>query len=147
MIAKLCDYLLPGDNPDEWVWINLRTALYASLGCVLTGRWAELSDLLPADLTDYGEHVAAFIEVRKCDKFREGSVVPFVDSGEVKGVCNLLRVFMGLMPEGTELLPLFRRIDRGKARGQYFRTEGIGYSRMSECVKAALLAIGEDPSR
>jgi hypothetical protein len=118
-----------------------------SLGFVLTGRWAELSDLLPADLTDYGGHFAAFIEVRKCDKFREGSVVPFVDSGEVKGACNLLRVFMGLMPERTELLPLFRRIDRGKVRGQYFRTEGIGYSRMSECVKAALLAIGEDPSR
>ena len=147
VIAKLCDHLLPGDDPTKWVWINLRTALYASLGFVLTGRWAELSDLLPADLTDYGEHFAAFIEVRKCDQFREGSVVPFVDSGEVKGVCNLLRVFMGLMPEGTELLPLFRRIDRGKVRGQYFRTEGIGYSRMSECVKAALLAIGEDPSR
>ena len=94
------------------VWINLRTALYASLGFVLTGRWAELSDLVPADLTDYGEHFAAFIEVRKCDQFREGSVVPFVDSGEVEGVCNLLRVFMGLMPEGIELLPLFRRIDR-----------------------------------
>jgi hypothetical protein len=147
VIAKLCDHLLPGDDPTKWVWINLRTALYASLGFVLTGRWAELSDLLPADLTDYGEHFAAFIEVRKCDQFREGSVVPFVDSGEVKGVCNLLRVFMGLMPEGTELLPLFRRIDRGKVRGQYFRTEGIGYSRMSECVKTALLAIGEDPSR
>ena len=54
---------------------------------------------------------------------------------------------MGLMPEGSELLPLFRRIDRGKVRGQYFRAEGIGYSRMSECVKAALFAIGEDPSR
>ena len=54
---------------------------------------------------------------------------------------------MGLMPEGTELLPLFRRIDRGKKRGQYFRSEGIGYSRMSECVKAALAAIGEDPIR
>ena len=147
VIAKLCDHLLPGDDPAKWVWINLRTALYASLGFVLTGRWAELSDLLPADLTDYGEHFAAFIEVRKCDQFREGSVVPFVDSGEVKGACNLLRVFMGLMPERTELLPLFRRIDRGRVRGQYFRTEGIGYSRMSECVKAALLAIGEDPNR
>ena len=54
---------------------------------------------------------------------------------------------MGLMPEGAELLPLFRRIDRGKKRGQYFRSEGIGYSKMSECVKAALVAIGEDPKR
>ena len=124
VIARLCDHLLPGDDPAKWGWINLRTALYASLGFVLTGRWAELSDLLPADLTDYGGHFAAFIEVRKCDQFREGSVVPFVDSGEVKGACNLLRVFMGLMPEGSELLPLFRRIDRGKVRGQYFRTEG-----------------------
>jgi hypothetical protein len=47
----------------------------------------------------------------------------------------------------ARFLPLFRRIDRGKVRGQYFRPEGIGYSRMSECVKAALLAIGEDPTR
>ena len=52
---------------------------------MLTGRWADLSDLLPADLTDYGGHFAAFIEVRKCDQFREGSVEPFMDSGEVKG--------------------------------------------------------------
>ena len=147
VIAKLCDHLLPGCDPAQWVWINLRTALFASLGFVLTGRWAELNELMPADLTDYGDHVAAFIEVRKCDKFREGSVVPFVDSGEVKGVCNLLRVFMSLMPEGSELKPLFRRIDRGSVRGQFFRPEGIGYSRMSECVKAGLLAIGEDPSR
>ena len=131
VIAKLCDHLLPGDVPVKWVWIDLRTALYASVGFVLTNMWAELSDLLPADLTDYGGHCAAFIEVRKCDQFCEGSVVPFVDSGEVKGACNLLRVFMGLMHEGSELLPLFRRMDRGKVRGQYFRTEGIGYSRMS----------------
>ena len=109
----------------------------------MTGRWADLCDLLPVGLTDYGEHFAAFIEVRKCDQFREGNVVPVVDSGEVKGVCNLLRVFMGLTPEGSELLPLFRRIDRGKVREQYFRTEGIRYSRMSECVKAALLAIAQ----
>ena len=56
---------------------------------------------------------------------------------------------MGLMPEGSGLLPLFRRTDGGKVREQYFRTEGIGYSRMSECtcVKVALLAIGEDSSR
>ena len=42
----------------------------------------------------------AFVEVRKCDKFRGGSIAPFVDSGEVKGACNLLRVFLSLMPEG-----------------------------------------------
>ena len=30
---------------------------------------------------------------------------------------------MGLMPDGIEHLPLFRRIDRGKVRGQYFRPE------------------------
>ena len=147
VIAKLCDHLLPGCDPSKWDWINLRTALFASLGFVLTGRWSELNELIPADLTDYGEHFAAFIEVRKCDQFREGSVVPFVNTGEIKGVCNLLRVFMGLMPEGSELKPLFRRIDRGKVRGQFFRSEGIGYSRMSECVKDALVAIGEDPKR
>ena len=147
VIAKLCDHLLPGCDPSKWDWINLRTALFASLGFVLTGRWSELNELIPADLTDYGEHFAAFIEVRKCDQFREGSVVPFVNTGEIKGVCNLLRVFMGLMPEGSELKPLFRRIDRGKVRGQFFRSEGIGYSRMSECVKVALVAIGEDPKR
>ena len=78
------------------------------------------------------------MEVRKCDKFRGGSIVPFVDSGEVKGACNLLRVFLSLMPEGSERLPLFRRIDRGKVRGQYFRKEGIGYSRMSELVEGGL---------
>jgi hypothetical protein len=147
VIAKLCDHLLPGCDPSKWDWINLRTALFASLGFVLTGRWSELNELIPADLTDHGEHFAAFIEVRKCDQFREGSVVPFVNTGEIKGVCNLLRVFMGLMPEGSELQPLFRRIDRGKVRGQFFRSEGIGYSRMSECVKDALVAIGEDPKR
>ena len=69
MIARLCDHLLPGIDPTKWGWINLRTALYASLGFGLTGRWAELSDLVPADLFDYGEHRTAFIEVRKCDKF------------------------------------------------------------------------------
>ena len=147
VIARLCDHLLPGVDPTKWDWIKLRTALYASLGFVLTGRWAELSDLVPADLFDYGEHCTAFIEVRKCDKFREGSVVPFVDSGEVKGVCNLLRVFLSLMPEGGDQLPLFRRIDRGKVRGQFFRPAGIGYSRMSELVKEALSQIGEDPDR
>ena len=29
-------------------------------------------------------------------------------------------------------------IDRGKERGQYFRLEGIGYSRMSELVEGGL---------
>ena len=56
-------------------------------------------------------------------------------------------VFLALLPVGSERLPLFRRIDRGSVRGQFFRKEGIGYSRMSECVKEALVAIGEDPSR
>ena len=55
---------------------------------------------MPAVWFDYGGHYTACIEVRKCDKFREGSVVPFVNSGEVKGVCNLLRVFLSLLPKG-----------------------------------------------
>lgn len=147
VVARLCEHLLPGVDPSSWDWISLRTALFASLGFVLTGRWAELNDLTPADLSDYGDHCAAFVEVRKCDQHREGSVVPFVDSGELKGACSLLRLFLALLPVGSERLPLFRRIDRGKVRGQFFRKEGIGYSRMSECVKEALVAIGEDPSR
>ena len=145
VVARLCDSLLPGSDPARWDWTKLRTALFATLGFVLTGRWAELNDLTPADLHDYGGHCTAFIEVRKCDQFREGSIVPFVDSGEVKGSCNLLRVFLSLMPEDSQHLPLFRRIDRGGVRGQYFRKEGIGHSRMSELVKDALIGIGEDP--
>ena len=70
VIARLCDHLLPGVDPTQWDWIKMRTALYASLGFVLTGRWAKLSDLVPVDLFGYGEHCTAFIEVRKCDKFR-----------------------------------------------------------------------------
>ena len=147
VIARLCDSLLPGSDSSQWDWTKLRTAVFASLGFVLTGRWAELNDLIPADLHDYGEHCTAFIEVRKCDKFREGSIVPFVDSGEVKGACNLLRVFLSLMPEDTQCLPLFRRIDRGAVRGQFFRREGIGYSTMARLVKEALTEIGEDPRR
>ena len=147
VVARLCDSLLPGSDPAQWDWAKLRTALFATLGFVLTGRWAELNDLTPADLHDYGGHCTAFIEVRKCDQLREGSIVPFVDSGEVKGSCNLLRVFLSLMPEDSQHLPLFRRIDRGGVRGQYFRKEGIGYTRMSELVKDALIGIGEDPKR
>jgi len=65
----------------------------------------------------------------------------------VKGSCNLLRVFLSLMPEDSQHLPLFRRIDRGGVRGQYFRKEGIGYSTVARLVKEALIGIGEDPKR
>ena len=55
---------------------------------------------------------------------------------------------MGLMPEGTEHLPLFRRIiGRGKVRGQYFISEGIGYSMMSDGVCATGGDPGGDPAR
>jgi len=45
VVARLCDSLLPGSDPAQWDWAKLRTALFATLGFVLTGRWAELNDL------------------------------------------------------------------------------------------------------
>ena len=56
VVAKLCDHLLPGSDPAKWDWLKLRTALFASLGFVLTGRWAELNDLMPADMCGFGGH-------------------------------------------------------------------------------------------
>ena len=146
-LVKVVNYLVPILDRKEGInLIDLRTALFCSLGFVLEGRWQELTGLHPDDLFDYGGHMVAFIEVRKTSQYREGAFVPFIDSGEEKGVCNLLRLYLSYLPEGSGHLPLFRRLDRGRLAGYIPRAKAIGYSRMSELVKGALGDCKLDPS-
>ena len=143
LLTRLILELVP--NPTNLVaqnLIDLRTAIFCLLGFVLEGRWAEVSQLCPNDFTDYGEYMVAFIEVRKTSQHREGGFVPFVDSGEVRGACTLLRLYLGMIPPGNEDIPIFRHLDFGKSKGWIWRARSVGYSRISELVKEALGRIG-----
>jgi hypothetical protein len=67
-----------------------------------------------------------------------------MDSGEVRGACSLLRLYLALIPVGHADVPIFRHIDRGSVKGWIWRPRSIGYSRMSELVKEALRKVGVD---
>jgi len=146
LLIRLVKSLVPLESLEGQNLTDLRTAVFCLLGFVLEGRWAEVSRLCPNDFIDYGDYITAFIEVRKCEQHREGCFVPFVDSGEARGACNLLRAFLKLIPEGSPDVPIFRHIDFGKLRGWIFRPRSIGYSRMSELVKLALKGLGVNGS-
>lgn len=141
ILVLVPDVTLEGQN-----LLDLRTAVFSLLGFVLEGRWAEVSRLCPSDITDYGTHMVAFIEVRKTSQHREGCFVPFIDSGEVRGACTLTRSFLAMIPGGHPDVPIFRHIDWGKVKGWIWRAKSIGYSRMSELVKDGLKRVGVDSS-
>ena len=142
LLAKLILELVPNPDLVGQNLIDLRTAIFCLLGFVLEGRWAEVSQLCPNDFTDYGEYMVAFIEVRKTSQHREGGFVPFMDSGEVRGACTLLRLYLDMIPVGGSDVPIFRKIDFGKVQGWIWRPKAVGYSRMSELVKEALGRVG-----
>lgn len=143
LLTRLVLGLVPDPSLEGLNLINLRTAVYCLLGFVLEGRWDEVSKLTLTDLTDYGSHFMAFIEVRKCDQHREGTFVPFVDSGEPRGACALLRMLLSVIPDDhPKDIPIFRHIDWGKVKGYIFRPRAIGYSRMRELVKEAFTKLG-----
>ena len=144
LLIKLVKELVPEPSLMGQNLIDLRTAIFCLLGFVLEGRWKEISQLCPSDITDYGSYMVAFIEVRKTSQHREGAFVPFMDSGEGRGACSLLRLYLNLIPRGNSNIPIFRHIDWGKGQGFIWRPRAIGYSRMSELVKLALKRIGID---
>jgi hypothetical protein len=146
LLIKLIQELVPDPSLVGQNLIDLRTAIFCLLGFVLEGRWAEVSKLCPSDITDYGSYMVAFIEVRKTSQHREGGFVPFMDSGEERGACALLRLYLSLIPSGNPDIPIFRRLDHGKVVGYIWRNSYIGYTRMSELVKAALKRVGVDSS-
>jgi hypothetical protein len=146
LLMRLIAALIPDCTLQGQNLCDLRTAVFCLLGFVLEGRWAEVSQLCSHDFTDYGTHMVAFIEVRKCDQHREGSFVPFTDSKEPRGACSLLRAFLSMIPPGHDNVPIFRHLDRGKVNGWFWRGRSISYTRMSELVKKAIKSIGVDSS-
>ena len=144
LLVRLIKELVPDPSLKGQNITDLRTAIFCLLGFVLEGRWVEVSQLCPDDITDYGNYMVAFIEVRKCSQHREGAFVPFIDSGEVRGACTLLRLFLAMIPPGNPSIPIFKHIDFGKVKGFIWRDRSIGYSRMSECVKKGLVRIDVD---
>ena len=143
LLVRLVINLVPQNGTPQNL-CDLRTAVFCLLGFVLEGRRNEIAAICPSDITDYGNYMVAFIEVRKCSQYREGAFVPFMDSGDVRGACNLLRYFLSLIPEGNPDVPIFRHLDWGKVKGWIWRPRCIGYTRMSETVKEGLRAIGVD---
>jgi len=115
LLLRLVGELVPQADLEGQKLTDLRTAIFCLLGFVLEGRWAEVSKLCPNDFTDYGGYMVAFIEVRKMSQHREGSFVPFMDSGEPKGVCALLRAYLAMIPVGNPDVSIFRHIDWGSS--------------------------------
>jgi hypothetical protein len=123
----------------------LRLVVFLQLSYVMEARFDEASRLTPNSFVDYGDYIVAYIEDAKTDKYREGEFVRFEDSKETYGVCNLLRLLLTLIPEGTDTVPIFRRVQSRKSSMDTFRDKAIGYTRLSELTKEALFEIGEDP--
>ena len=144
LLLRLVGELVPQANLEGQKLTDLRTAIFCLLGFVLEGRWAEVSKLCPNDFTDYGGYMVAFIEVRKMSQHREGSFVPFMDSGEPKGVCALLRAYLAMIPVGNPGVSIFRHIDWGSSKGWIWRSRSVSYTRMRESVKGALERLGLD---
>ena len=59
-------------------------------------------------------HFVVFFEDGKTDGFREGNECRFEDSGDPLGVANLLRKLLGMLPENTANVPIFRKIGVSK---------------------------------
>ena len=124
---------------------KLRVAVFLVLSFVLVARWSEVAALRADQLFDYGEHLVAFLEMTKCDQFREGSFVPFVDSQQPRGAASLVRLYLTYFVGEDMSLPLIRGVDRGRVRGQYLRPKGLYYTRMRELVRQCLTEVGENP--
>jgi hypothetical protein len=127
--------------------VRLRTVLFLQLSFALAARWDDVCVICPDHIMDHGADMVIFMEHRKNDQQREGLFTPLVDSKDPKGVCELLRRWLALLPVTGDMgsLPIWRRVQAGKVRGQSLRTQVVSYSTMSQSVKEALLEVGEDP--
>jgi hypothetical protein len=88
--------------------------------------------------------MVVFIEEQKTDQYREGAFVPFVNTGEPLGAYALTAELLSRLPEGQNSLSIFRRVNTGKVKGEFFRNEAMSYTLVSEGINAALTAIGEN---
>ena len=115
------------------------------LSFVLVARWSEVAALRADQLSDYGDHLVAFLERRKCDQYMEDSFVPFVDSGVPGGAAAaLLRLYLTYFKCDDLFGPLIMGVNRGKVRGQYLRSTCISYSQMRELTRGCLQVVSEN---
>jgi len=126
---------------------DLRYAVYCALAFVLEARFADIIDVCPNNMVDYGDRMVVFIEEQKTDQYREGAFVPFVNTGEPTGAYALVQKLLERLPVGQEDLPIFRRVNTSKYKGEFFRNEVMSYTLVREGIKKALTAIGEKASK
>ena len=125
---------------------NLRFAVYCALAFVLEARFMDIIDVCPNNIVDYGDRMVVFLEMTKTDQYREGAFVPFMNSGEPQGAYALVEHLLDALPVGQEGLSIFRRVGWGHRKGEFFRNETMSYTLVSDGIKEALGAVGEDPA-
>jgi hypothetical protein len=126
---------------------GLRYAVYCALAFVLEARFSDIIDVCPDNIVDYKDRMVVFLEKTKTDVYREGAFVPFVNSGDSHGAYALVTLLLSKLPAGQDDISIFRRVNTGSFKGEFFRDETMSYTLVREGIKKALEAIGEDPKK
>lgn len=145
VVWKLIRHFVP--DMSAFTLNGLRYAVYCALAFVLEARFSDIIDICPDHIVDYGSRMVVFLEKSKMDRYREGAFVPFVNTGETQGAYALLETLLDALPVGQGDRSIFRRVGTGSKKGEFFRDETMSYTLVSEGVKGALVAVGEDPSQ
>jgi hypothetical protein len=145
VVWKLIRYFVP--DMHNYSLHGLRYAVYCALAFVLEARFADIIDICPNNIVDYQDKMVVFLETQKTDQHREGAFIPFMNSHEPQGAYALVEELLDSLPMQQEELSIFRRVNTGSKKGEFFRKETMSYTLIMEGLKAALLAVGEDPSK
>jgi hypothetical protein len=141
-VKKLIAHFTP--DLSDYTLNGLRYSVYCALAFVLEARFADIIDICPNNIVDYGDRMVVFLEEQKMDQYREGSFIPFVNTNERLGAYALVSEILNRLPEGQEDMSIFRRVNTGKVKGEFFRDEAMSYTLVREGIKKALTAIGEN---
>ena len=144
VVWKLIKYFVP--DAEAMSLHGLRYAVYCALAFVLEARFMDIIDVCPDNIVDYGDRMVVFLEMTKTDQYREGAFVPFMNSGEPQGAYALVELLLDTLPVDQGSKSIFRRVGRGSRKGEFFREETMSYTLVSDGIKEALKAVGEDPS-
>ena len=144
VVWKLIRYFVP--DAEAMSLHGLRYAVYCALAFVLEARFMDIIDVCPDNIVDYGDRMVVFLEMTKTDQYREGAFVPFMNSGEPQGAYALVELLLDTLPVDQGSKSIFRRVGRGSRKGEFFREETMSYTLVSDGIKEALKAVGEDPS-
>jgi hypothetical protein len=145
VVWKLIKHFVP--DIENYSLKGLRYAVYCALAFVLEARFADIIDVCPDNIIDYQDRMVVYLETQKTDQIREGAFVPFMNSGKPQGAYALVEELLDRLPMGQGHLSIFRRVNTGAKKGEFFRDEAMSYSLVMEGLKEALQAIGEDPSK